>query len=105
MKLSLFTTLTALALTTPTLYAIQDEESTHAVAKAIESYENYLIDVKGEEDVDIKMVASKSNKVSSIPNKSVVIVDHILWAFQLTIYHLSYLILIISESKQYLKIK
>ena len=65
MKLSLFTTVTALALTTPTLYAIQDEEPTHAVAKAIESYENYLIDVKGEEDVDImKMVASKSNKVS-----------------------------------------
>jgi len=77
MKLSLFTTVTALALTTPTLYAIQDEESTHAVAKTIESYENYLIDVKGGvEDVDImKMVASKSNKVSSIPNKSL---DHIL---------------------------
>ena len=63
MKLSLFTTVTALALTTPT-YAIQDEEPIHAVAKAIESYENYLFDVKGE-DVDImKMVASKSNKVS-----------------------------------------
>ena len=77
MKLSLFTTVTALALTTPT-YAIQDEEPTLAVAKAIESYENYLIDVKKEEDVDImKMVASKSNKVSSIPNKSAVI-DHIL---------------------------
>ena len=80
MKLSLFTTVTALASTTPTLYAIQDEEPTLAVAKAIESYENYLIDVKGgEEDVDIiKMVASKSSKVSSIPNKSAVI-DHILY--------------------------
>ena len=79
MKLSLFTTVTALALTTPTLYAIQDEEPTHAVAKAIESYENYLIDVKGEEDVDtMKMVAtSKSNKVRSITNNSAVI-DHIL---------------------------
>ena len=74
MKLSLFTTFTALALTTPTLYAIQDEEPTQAVAKAIESYENYLIDVKGEEDVDImKMVAtSKSNKVSSTNKPAVV---------------------------------
>ena len=77
MKLSLFTTVTALALTTPT-YAIQDEEPTHAVAKAIESYENYLFDVKGE-DVDImKMVAtSKSNKVSVCTYKSAVF-DHIL---------------------------
>ena len=74
MKLSLFTTVTALALTTPTLYAIQDEEPTHAVAKAVESYENYLNDVKGE-DVDvIKMVAtSKSNKVRSITNNSVMV--------------------------------